>query len=130
MGRSRRTKRSNRRLPTTSVYSRTPVTIAPSRFGTALLDDIFRPLSRSHRSLSKAIKIADKQFRKEFADPHSRWILRKAAFKLASRPLQAAPSAGVCVQRQSRKEVIHALGHAGKAGQKSPVWTKKSKVRC
>jgi len=36
----------------------------------------------------------------------------------------------VCVSRGVREEVMHALGHAGKGGQKSPVWTQKSKVRC
>lgn len=49
----------------------------------------------------------------------------------------AAPAAGqdqeetpVCVERQVRKEVMFATGKAGRVGQKSPVWTRKSRVRC
>jgi len=36
----------------------------------------------------------------------------------------------VCVGRQIRKEVIHAIGRSGQGGQKTPKWTKKSKIRC
>lgn len=36
----------------------------------------------------------------------------------------------MCVQRAQRTEVLHAIGKAGKTGQKRPVWTQKSKIRC
>lgn len=36
----------------------------------------------------------------------------------------------LCEQRQTRVEVIHATGNAGRRGQRSPIWTRKSKVRC
>lgn len=36
----------------------------------------------------------------------------------------------VCASRAIREEVMHAIGKSGKRGQKSPIWTKKSKVRC
>ena len=36
----------------------------------------------------------------------------------------------VCQQRATRKEVIHALNHAGKGGQKKPVRTELSNIKC
>lgn len=36
----------------------------------------------------------------------------------------------ICVQRQQRKEVIHALNHAGKSGQKKQVRTATSNIHC
>lgn len=36
----------------------------------------------------------------------------------------------ICSARAMREEVIHAIGKSGRGGQKSPRWTKKSKVRC
>lgn len=36
----------------------------------------------------------------------------------------------LCLARAKREEVMHAIGKAGKVGQKRPNWTKKSKVRC
>lgn len=36
----------------------------------------------------------------------------------------------VCLGRSARREVLHALGKAGKRGQKRPRFTAKSKVKC
>lgn len=36
----------------------------------------------------------------------------------------------ICQRRAERAEVIHATGKAGKGGQKSPRFTRNSKVRC
>lgn len=36
----------------------------------------------------------------------------------------------VCVDRQQRREILHALRKTGKAGQKPPVFNWKSKVHC
>lgn len=36
----------------------------------------------------------------------------------------------LCERRDERTEVLHALGHTGKTGQKSPVWTRKSRIKC
>jgi hypothetical protein len=44
-----------------------------------------------------------------------------------------APAVGkekVCENRHVRREVMHALGKSGKGGQKKPVWTEKSKIKC
>jgi len=49
---------------------------------------------------------------------------------VAKTGLSGSAGASICVNRQSRAEVMHATGRAGKVGQKTPVWTKKSKVRC
>lgn len=36
----------------------------------------------------------------------------------------------VCSRRNERKRVIFATGQAGKGGQKAPVWTNESRIRC
>lgn len=36
----------------------------------------------------------------------------------------------VCARRTVREQVLHALGHSGKSGQKKPRYTNASKVRC
>lgn len=36
----------------------------------------------------------------------------------------------ICTRRQERKEVMHALGHAGKSGQRPKKWTQQSKFQC
>lgn len=36
----------------------------------------------------------------------------------------------ICAARQARREVMHALGHAGFGGQKRPRFTPESNVRC
>lgn len=36
----------------------------------------------------------------------------------------------VCESRRERTQVLHALNKSGKVGQRRPIWTKKSKVRC
>ncbi len=45
------------------------------------------------------------------------------AFKDSSRVL-------ICVRRKIRKQIIHALGHAGKIGQKSPRRNENSQISC
>lgn len=50
--------------------------------------------------------------------------------------VQASPLANdertalVCVRRQERREVLHALGKTGTSGQKSPVYNRESKIHC
>lgn len=36
----------------------------------------------------------------------------------------------ICDSRREREEVIHATGKAGRRGQRRPLWTKQSRVRC
>lgn len=48
----------------------------------------------------------------------------------AAGAVTVAQRASVCVGRSQRKEIMFATNKAGRVGQKSPVWTKKSKVRC
>ena len=36
----------------------------------------------------------------------------------------------LCESRREREEVLHAKGLSGRRGQKPPIWTQKSKVRC
>lgn len=39
-------------------------------------------------------------------------------------------SKSICVQRSERKQVMFATNKAGRRGQRSPIWTKLSRVRC
>lgn len=41
-----------------------------------------------------------------------------------------ADARSVCEQRRERAEVMFATGVAGSRGQRAPVWTSRSKVRC
>lgn len=58
--------------------------------------------------------------------------LRRKAFT----PVPSSPAADerrttmVCVSRSTRREVLHATGQAGKAGQKPPVYNRLSKIHC
>lgn len=36
----------------------------------------------------------------------------------------------VCESRREREQVLHANNKTGKSGQKSPIWTRKSKIKC
>lgn len=65
-----------------------------------------------------------------------------STFKLFSSGVKTAPVASgsmgrtavttrdICFSRAQRKEVLHATGKAGKLGQRRPVYTDASKVRC
>lgn len=35
-----------------------------------------------------------------------------------------------CRKRAQRKQIMHATNRAGQSGQKSPIWTKESRLRC
>lgn len=65
-----------------------------------------------------------------------------STFKLFTQGVKTAPVAfgsmgrtavttrDICFSRSQRKEVLHATGKAGKLGQRRPVYTDASKVRC
>lgn len=40
------------------------------------------------------------------------------------------PEADICRSRRERREVMFATNRAGRAGQKSPVWTEQSRKKC
>lgn len=44
------------------------------------------------------------------------------------KPIESALT--VCVKRQQRKEILHALGKSGQAGQKKPRFTAASLIKC
>lgn len=64
--------------------------------------------------------------------------VKKKLKKVASRRSKVLPVAAtlsalrsaICAHRSIRTEVMHAIGKAGRKGQRSPVWKKSSKVRC
>lgn len=143
--RRRRTESSNRRLPTF-----TP-TRAQEYFSDPTIPEVYEVFPTARFQFNAPIPIAVPQ-------PTAKVPLSKAAFQptgvleggraargaakrraLAS-PIEtlpeasgrerARPPADECVRRRTRTEVIHALGHAGRGGQKSPRWTERSKIKC
>lgn len=44
--------------------------------------------------------------------------------------IEAAPELTMCERRRQRREVLHALRHSGKGGQKKPRWTQESHLSC
>lgn len=45
-------------------------------------------------------------------------------------PVRSLRGASVCVLRKARREIMHALGHAGSGGLKKPRYTEDSKITC
>jgi len=64
-------------------------------------------------------------------DPASKFDKKKRRKAVAAAAVAAtALMSSVCVERKTRTEVMFATKKAGKKGQRSPVWTSKSKERC
>lgn len=56
---------------------------------------------------------------------------RKAKVKPLRYPtISTTPEKTICESRSERKQVMFATGSAGRKGQRTPMWTQKSKVRC
>lgn len=112
----------NRRLPFETMSPRSMSSIALSsdrRFfhPQGLLSPAYA-LSRSSRILEvPRAKPRPNRFRKLSVSPHI------AAFHAPERVL-------VCVRRSIRKEVIHALGHSGRSGQRPPRRSEFSSISC
>lgn len=142
MGRSKSNKRkaarsrtSNRRLPTSDVFDLNfnrmvglpSISSLSSQFFSNVVEEFFgpepKPRIRRRRPRYPA--------RTRPAEPVP---LSKALWQPKDvTPVVAEPKArplDTCVARSQRTEVIHATGRAGKRGQKSPLWTEKSKIKC
>lgn len=57
-------------------------------------------------------------------------ISRPRFARNGTKAVQVFQEKSICEKRSERSEVMHAIGKAGKGGQKSPRFTSKSKVRC
>lgn len=140
--RRRRTESSNRRLPTftptrASTYFSDPtipddyVVYPEARFQFNAPIPIAVPMPTAKVPLSKAAfqptSVEGKSGRPSNKGRKAARDVRTIATQEQQR---ARPIADECVRRHTRTEVIHALGHAGRGGQKSPRWTKKSRIKC
>lgn len=125
MARRRRTKRSNRRLPT-SHFSTPSSNITIARLHQLLGVTQYEP---------ELYSIPVKFSKPQALEYKKSSQLAKSVFpktygvQQAVTPSQAA-ALPICASRAQRAEVMHATGQAGKRGQKRPNWTSKSKVRC
>lgn len=129
MGRNRRKRRdvfpsrANRRLP----LSRSPLSVfsGPRLYSfdkdyVSLKSRAAEPI-RSARKRSLFSKLRSAYYvSRTFADPSN----------LVNGLKSPVTRLQVCASRQMRKEVLHALGHAGRGGQKRPRWTAKSRIKC
>lgn len=136
--RRRRDSFSNRRLPTSSSsyspYRFNPV--AQDYYGESL--DV-RPTVRT--SSIRAEAPARRQqypvspFRTYSAFQHKLIKIEDPLLRIASSSRPGLKDGvfnkrDVCVQRAQRAEVMHATGKAGRGGQKTPVWTDRSSIKC
>lgn len=87
-----------------------------------------RELRRRER-VRKMRNLAAQDIRKNLEDPR-----RNERYIYGFRPEPVRPfditKSLVCTARSVRREVIHAKRKAGLAGQKPPIWRKKSKIKC
>jgi len=129
MGRGRRNKISNRRLPT-SLRSTLRTAYDPmatlrralgyGRSPFAETDFVTRPRIAVKKQIQKPRQLAKSTFPKTFSPPSQSQMAQKSVKQLTN----------LCLDRAQRTEVLHALRKAGTAGQKTPRWTYKSKIKC
>lgn len=65
----------------------------------------------------------------QLAKPKKRWG-KPQRFNFSTLSIASSKSVAVCVRRGQRKEVLHALGKAGKGGMKRRKYNQLSKYRC
>lgn len=147
-GRSNRGRReandfSNRRLPFSSeAYRRFPSTshiVAPLAFGGSDPLLVFEDRRQWHpegatrpaRSFSSPRHRLVAHSRSTQKNPDRFASVRAFPASTFSTVAFAAPSRVlICVRRQIRREVMHAMGHAGKVGQRRPRYSEYSSISC
>jgi len=136
MGRSRRNKISNRRLPNSSRSSqrRSSYVGVPTSYRPTLVEELFPALTRKPRQLAKNVNRPQvSNFPKTFGGS-TLTAKKRAEMGVIDKPYLRSDAPvryeKVCVDRSQRKEILFATKKSGKAGQKSPIRTWKSKVRC
>lgn len=144
--RNRRSQTAKRSLPISSTRGVTSPTITDFR-GRPMQLSLFDPRQRRLASLYAQLPVSQPVVvfgPAPGSQPNTNRSSRSsgsASYSTYSPPAQAvgthvpalvAPSSQslVCARRHQRAEVLHATGKTGKRGQKSPVWTSKSKINC
>lgn len=137
----RRRYTSNQRLPTTTPRS-TPTKYEPNVYTTSQDYSWIGDLLVSNPDFVRPVKkrqLAKTQQKSTFPKTYSPTItqqLRRVANPLGkvksdiNKQINPVTRLKLCVGRAMRKEVMHAIKEAGKSGQKSPEWTRKSKIKC
>jgi len=147
----RRNSLSNRRLPTRlassqgSVIGRLPTRLASSQ-GSVIdrinsLNAILKPgVVYSDYDLVKTVRAQPTPLKRHLAPSQKSRFPKTYSprtftgqvrdVKNQVRNLNPVTRLKTCVGRAVRAEVMHAIGEAGKSGQKTPRWTPKSKVKC
>lgn len=145
MARSSRSKRQSARRDT--------IDIANQRLPRQLTKFNYEPSSTRFRKLRSLTNAEDRRtYHPDNISRFPRKVYGQSS-KIITRPIQYAPPSTVgkvartpkktftlgfgtqkevatCVRRKTRKEVIHALRHAGKGSQRAPRYNWRSKVRC
>lgn len=142
MARSRRTRRdtsaiANRRLPRSQTPSVSPRRMQ-SDFLRSVSDGRFfnpEPSYVSQRSLSglrHRLKLYEPRARRIVSSRHESSVQMRSVQSSVPTAIgfTAPKSMLVCVRRQQRREVMHALNKSGRGGQKRPRFNEFSKVRC
>lgn len=131
MGRGRRNRISNRRLPTSfrsTLQTYDPMATLRRALGygrSPFAESDFFATTQSKRRVAK----------REIQIQKSRQLAKSTFFKTFSPPSQVAGKSvtgltNLCLERAQRSEVLHATKKTGRSGQKSPRWTDKSKIKC
>lgn len=97
--------------------SRSPLLLSPRAFGARLE-------LAPYRATRKAFTVTP-----VLHSPNvNRKVDRSVRFRPAQLPTKSVKT--VCESRKERKQVMFASGRAGRKGQRTPIWTKQSKLRC
>lgn len=139
MGRSgkkrRRVEDSRRSLPTsrnaTQKKTRSTLSVSQLQALRAYVDMMSTPTRPRAARHMVPTRLVVGPVAKAVANPSGVFKRHLANLKKIAGPIVPnRPEKTVCEARRERREVIFAKGQGGRSGQKSPVWTRKSKIKC
>lgn len=133
--RSRNRSRSRGRVVSTNANLRLPLFRPPSLSPLSMFEDRrrFHPAGplRSPRTFSRRpyrLVLHDRKYATVKSSPRNRFLFPSQTKAVIA--FDAPRSVLVCVRRHRRKEVLHALGKAGRVGQRKPKRNFYSSVHC
>lgn len=134
--RRRREERPNRRLPTHLDQIVTPQLAFAQKAWRRESSDVWtllqRPFGQPTRSrrLRVGPEASVRHLAKTNLNPDRFASLRKPPVASVHAVFGSNPVKSVCSRRAARTQILHALGKTGRAGQKKPRWTERSRVTC
>lgn len=140
----RRRSSRQRRAPSFSARRSLPLPVRRSSLVSPLYRPNFRPLTLTNphvfleRKSYNTFPISKSLFSRRNlsrsapagARPGSQKVRKTARYVNPTFSVGEIRRAVICAKRGVRKEVMHALGHAGGSGQRSPRFNRSSSVRC